>query len=72
MVFVGAPWVLEVRFAYADPPYYAQGKKLYGKHHQEAAVWDAKDEHLKLIARLVLEYPDGYIVTGKQIGRAHV
>jgi hypothetical protein len=52
-----------MKFAYADPPYHKQGKKLYGKHHNEAAVWDSKDEHLKLLARLVDEYPDGWALS---------
>lgn len=52
-----------MRFAYADPPYFAQGKRLYGKHHEEAAVWDSKDEHIRLIERLVAEYPDGWALS---------
>jgi hypothetical protein len=52
-----------MRFAYADPPYFAQGKKLYGKHHPEAGVWDSKEEHLRLIDRLVSEYPDGWALS---------
>ena len=52
-----------MKFAYADPPYHKQGKRLYGKHHPEAAVWDSKDEHLKLIAKLMVEYPDGWALS---------
>jgi len=52
-----------MRFAYADPPYYAQGKRLYGKHHEEAAAWDSKEEHLRLIDRLLSEYPDGWALS---------
>jgi hypothetical protein len=52
-----------MRFAYADPPYFAQGRKLYGKHHAEAAVWDSKEEHIRLIERLVSEYPDGWALS---------
>jgi len=52
-----------MRFAYADPPYFAQGRKLYGKHHPEAGVWDSKEEHLRLIDRLVDEYPDGWALS---------
>lgn len=52
-----------MRFAYADPPYFAQGKRLYGKHHDQAAVWDSKAEHLKLIERLTTEYPDGWALS---------
>jgi hypothetical protein len=36
-----------VRFAYADPPYYGMGAKLYG--HPE---WDSKKRHKKLIDEL--------------------
>jgi hypothetical protein len=52
-----------MRFAYADPPYFAQGKKLYGKHHPEAGLWDSKEAHLRLIDRLVEEYPDGWALS---------
>ena len=30
-----------MRFAYADPPYYKQGKRLYGDH-PDAHIWDTK------------------------------
>lgn len=36
-----------MKFAYADPPYFGQGKKLYGKHHPEAAIYDTLDAHKK-------------------------
>lgn len=48
-----------MRFAYADPPYYGQGKKLYGSLHPEAHIWDDKQSHLDLIAKLDAEY-DGW------------
>jgi hypothetical protein len=41
-----------MKFAYADPPYYKQGKKLYGKLHDQAKVWDAKEAHIDLINKL--------------------
>lgn len=52
-----------MRFAYADPPYYKQGKKLYGKLHSEAAVWDDKQAHLDLIDKLINDYPDGWALS---------
>ena len=52
-----------MKFAYADPPYYKQGQKLYGKLHDQAGVWDAKQAHWDLIDRLMLEYPDGWALS---------
>lgn len=52
-----------MKFAYADPPYYKQGKKLYGKLHSEAAVWDDKQAHLDLIDKLINDYPDGWALS---------
>jgi hypothetical protein len=52
-----------MKFAYADPPYYKQGKKLYGKLHDEAAVWDAQQAHWDLVDRLMVEYPDGWALS---------
>ena len=37
------------KLAYADPPYYGQGKRLYGKLHPEADIWDDVDTHLSLL-----------------------
>lgn len=52
-----------MKFAYADPPYFGQGKKLYGKLHPEAAIYDTPDAHKKLVDRLVNEYPDGWAMS---------
>ena len=52
-----------MRFAYADPPYHKMGKKLYGKFHPEASIWDSQQTHLDLIQRLVDEYPDGWALS---------
>jgi hypothetical protein len=49
-----------MKFAYADPPYFKHGKRLYGKLHDEAQVWDSKESHLDLITKLMNEYPDGW------------
>ena len=51
-----------MRFAYADPPYYKQGKRLYGDH-PEAAIWDNKEGYLHLVTRLLDEYPDGWALS---------
>jgi hypothetical protein len=51
-----------MRFAYADPPYYKQGKRLYGDH-PEAEVWDDKEGHLHLIDRLHSDYPEGWALS---------
>lgn len=45
-----------MRFAYADPPYPGQSKRLYGDHPDYAGEVD----HAALVARLVEEYPDGW------------
>ena len=52
-----------MKFAYADPPYLGQGKKLYGKHHPDAADWDRVETHSGLVARLVEDYPDGWALS---------
>lgn len=41
-----------MKFAYADPPYYGQGKKLYGSLHPEAHLWDNKQNHINLINQM--------------------
>ena len=51
-----------MKFAYADPPYYKQGKRLYGELHPEAEVWDTKQSHLDLIKKLDEEY-DGWAMS---------
>lgn len=51
-----------MRFAYADPPYYRQGKRLYGDH-PEAHIWDTKEAHLDLVTRLHADYPDGWALS---------
>ena len=44
------------RFAYADPPYPGQARRLYGGHEDFAGEVD----HRELVDRLVAEYPDGW------------
>jgi hypothetical protein len=48
-----------VKFAYADPPYPGQAKRLYGRHPDYAGEVD----HAGLVARLVNEYPDGWVLS---------
>lgn len=47
-----------MNFAYADPPYLGQGKKLYG--HPE---WDNPEMHRLFIAGLQDRYPDGWALS---------
>lgn len=57
------------RLAYADPPYFGMGKKLYGKFHDEAARWDSLDAHIELLQLLDKNY-DGwaYSMTSTSLG----
>lgn len=48
-----------MRFAYADPPYPGQAKRLYGKHQDYAGEVD----HGHLVGRLVSDYPDGWALS---------
>jgi hypothetical protein len=48
-----------MRFAYADPPYPGQSKRLYGDHPDYAGEVD----HADLIARLCRDYPDGWALS---------
>ena len=51
-----------MKFAYADPPYYKQGKRLYG-YHPEASIWDTQQAHIDLVERLLSDYPDGWALS---------
>jgi hypothetical protein len=51
-----------MRFAYADPPYFGNGKRRYSEH-PEAQIWDTKDAHFQLIERLTNEYSDGWVLS---------
>jgi site-specific DNA-adenine methylase len=48
-----------IRFAYADPPYIGQSKRLYGDHPDYAGEVD----HAELIDRLMAEFPDGWALS---------
>lgn len=52
-----------MKFAYADPPYYGQGKKDYGHRHDQAHIWDTKEAHLDLLNKLNEEFPDGWVLS---------
>ena len=47
---------MEVKIAYADPPYLGMGKKMYGKLHPQASIWDDPQTHIDLMAKLNEEY----------------
>lgn len=51
-----------MKFAYADPPYLGCGKRLYSKHHPEAAVWDDPSEHVALAQGMDAAY-DGWALS---------
>ena len=51
-----------MKLAYADPPYLGMGKKMYGKLHPEAHIWDEKETHLNLMSQLQAEY-DGWALS---------
>lgn len=52
-----------MKFAYADPPYLGMGKKMYGKLHDEAAIWDQVEVQRDLVRKLIAEYPDGWAMS---------
>lgn len=51
-----------MKFAYADPPYYGQGKKLYGDLHPEAYIYDTQQAHLNLIMQMDANF-DGWAMS---------
>lgn len=46
------------KFAYADPPYFGQGAKLYGYPE-----WDRIERHQQLIEQLCTDYLDGWAMS---------
>jgi len=48
-----------MRFAYADPPYVGQAKRLYGSHADFAGEVD----HEALVRTLCVEYPQGWALS---------
>lgn len=52
-----------MRFAYADPPYFTMGKRMYSPFHDQAIVWDSKETHLDLVKSLIEHYPDGWALS---------
>jgi hypothetical protein len=59
---------LNVRFAYADPPYPGQAKRWYRDHPDYAGEVD----HAELIARLKRNYPDGWALSTNAISLRQV
>ena len=57
-----------MRFAYADPPYPGQSKRLYGDHPDYAGEVD----HAALIVRLRDEYPDGWALSTNAVSVQYV
>lgn len=51
-----------MKFAYADPPYLGCCK-LYDHYHPDGLCWDNLQTHRELIARLNVEYPDGWALS---------
>jgi hypothetical protein len=51
-----------MRFAYADPPYFGQGRKRYGDH-PDAGMFDTIGGHADLIQRLTSEFHDGWALS---------
>jgi hypothetical protein len=47
-----------MKFAYADPPYLGCGAKFY-----QRPEWDTVKRHAELVAQLVAEYPDGWVMS---------
>ena len=41
-----------MKLAYADPPYFGNGKRLYGELHPDAHLWDDKEQHIYLLQTL--------------------
>ena len=57
-----------MKYAFADPPYYGCGQKLYGKLHSEAYIWDSLDSHKELIERMTDEDDGwGYCLTSTSL-----
>jgi hypothetical protein len=52
-----------MKFAFVDPPYHGMGKSMYGPMHDQAAKWDDKQSHIDLLASVVTDYPDGWVLS---------
>ena len=59
-------------FAYADPPYYGMGKRLYGRFHAEASDWDDLITHQALVDCLSSEFPDGWVLSLSSPSLRHI
>jgi hypothetical protein len=54
---------MEVKFAYADPPYLGNGKKRYAPFHENSQEYDSKQAHHDLVSKLIDEFPDGWALS---------
>jgi hypothetical protein len=52
-----------LKMAYADPPYLGCAKILYGEYHRRAGDYDKLVTHIKLVKKLMREYPDGWALS---------
>jgi hypothetical protein len=52
-----------MKFTYADPPYFGNGRKRYAPFHDNADQYDDKNAHIQLVTKLVDEYPDGWALS---------
>ena len=52
-----------MRFAYADPPYLGNGKRLYAPFHSDSQKYDTHEAHYELITKLLSDYPDGWALS---------
>jgi hypothetical protein len=50
-----------MKLAYADPPYFGNGKRLYGELHPDAHLWDDKEQHIYLLQ--TLDVYDGWALS---------
>lgn len=51
-----------MKFAYADPPYLGCCA-LYDHYHPDGLCWDDIQTHSRLIARLQMDFPDGWALS---------
>jgi hypothetical protein len=51
-----------ITVAYADPPYLGQCGR-YEHNHPDGRCWDDPDTHTRLVARLSLDFPGGWLLS---------
>lgn len=64
---MGAEGLRPIRVCYADPPYPGQAARYHvegtPEYHPDALRWDDPAEHVRLMARLHDEFPDGWALS---------